>query len=344
MKTSHFLIALALAGPLGSASAHHSRAHFDLDAVISIEGVVTEVSWRSPHVYYEVRGADSAGVEQLWTLEGHSIPGFLRMGWQPDTLEVGDRVTIAAHPNRNPEKTFAMLYSATLADGVTHYAYALPEGVTDDRVPDRSPTTPSRDFAGTWRHIIPVREATIGSFRPPSDWPLTARGRSQVERFDINDDPVLDCTPMGVPRLILATYSHRWTRFADRIVIEKERSPQVRVIHLAVDQPPADYAPSELGFSTGRFAPDGTLVVTTTGFAATPWGSARGLDSSTAKRVTERYRLIDDGYGMSVEYTIDDPVYLTEPVTVSGDYRKSADFEFVDEVCDPEVARRHLRF
>jgi hypothetical protein len=329
---------------LDPAIAHHSRAHFDLDSMITIDGIVTEVSWRSPHVYYEVQTVDAIGNEQHWTLEGHSIPGFLRMGWNPDTLEVGDAVVVVAHPNRNPDKTFAMLYSATLADGVVHYAYALPEGVTDPNIPDRSPTAPSTDFSGTWRHIIPVREATIGSFRAPTEWPLTARGRAQVERFDINDDPMLDCVPMGVPRLILATYSHRWTRYDDRIVIEKERSPQVRIIHLDIDAPPADFEPSDLGFSTGHFEPDGTLVVTTTGFVDTRWGSARGLDSSAAKRVVERYRLIDGGYGISVQYTIDDPEFLAEPVTVTGDYRKSADFEFVDETCDPAVARRHLSF
>ena len=107
---------------------------------------------------------------------------------------------------------------------------------------------------------------------------------------------------------------------------------------------PADWTPNELGFSVGRIEPDGTLIVETSGFAATPWGNSRGLDSSAEKKVTERYRLIDGGYAMSVSYTIEDPIYLTEPVTVTGEYAKSSDFEFVTETCDKETARRHLRF
>lgn len=337
------LIVLCLV--LGTAAhAHHSRAHFDLDSTIEFEGIVTELSWRSPHVYLEVTSSNAAGTEQVWTLEGHSIPGFLRVGWRRDSVEVGDRVFIVAHPNRDPNKTFAMVYSATLADGTTYYAYAIPEGKTVAGVENRAPTAPSADFSGTWRHIVPVRVATIESFRAPVEWPLTPRGRAQAEAFDINDDPMLDCIPMGVPRLILATYSHAWRRYDKRIVIEKERSPQVRTIYLDGRPKPDDYVSNELGFSTGRFEDDGTLVVETSGFTATPWGNSRGLDSSDLKTVVERYRLSEDGYSMSVEYTIDDPVFLTEPVTVSGEYQKSSDFEFVDETCDPETARRHLRY
>ena len=191
---------------------------------------------------------------------------------------------------------------------------------------------------------VPVRVATIESFRAPTEWPLTGLGRAQAADFDINDDPQLDCVAMGVPRLILATYSHRWQHFEDRIVIEKERTPQIRTIYLDGRSMPADFTPNELGFSTGRFEPDGTLVIETRGFAPTRWGNSRGLDSSAAKTVVERYRLAEDGYSMSVSYTIDDPVYLEEPVTVTGEYQKSSDFEFVEETCDPATARRHLAF
>ena len=336
--------ACALAAWAGALPAHHSRAPFDMERTIELEGTVTEVAWMSPHVYIELLATNAAGAAQTWTLEGHSIPGFLRLGWQKDSVQAGDRARIVAHPSRTAGRGFAMLYSVTLRDGRTYYAYQIPEGKSVPGVAPRTATTPSSDFTGTWRHMVPLYEAAIGSFRPPTEWPLTARGRAQVQAWNVNDDPELDCVPMGVPRLILATYSHAWRRSADRIVIEKERSPQVRVIHLTGAARPADFAPSELGFSTGRFEPDGSLVVETTGFTAARWGNARGLDSSDQKRVVERYKLTSDGFRMSVAYTIEDPVYLTEPVTVTGEYQKSADYEFVDEPCDRETARRHLQF
>jgi hypothetical protein len=327
-----------------TANAHHSRAHFDQQKTIEIEGTVTEVSWRSPHVYLQVEAQNAAGVEETWTLEGHSIPGQMRVGWQRDSVQVGDRAVVVAHPNRDPAKRFAMLYSATLEDGSTYYAYSIPDGTTVPGVENRRPAAPSKDFSGIWRAVISLQEATVDSYHAPTDWPLTAAGRTQAEAFDINEDPVLDCVPMGVPRLIISTYSHAWRRNETSIVIEKERTPQIRTIHLDGATRPQDFEPDELGYSVGHFEADGTLVIETDGFAATPWGNHRGLDSSDQKRVVEQYKLTDDGYGMRVSYTIEDPVYLTRPVTVEGEYRKSADFEFVEETCDPETARRHLQF
>ncbi len=330
--------------PFATSPAHHSRAHFLLDETIELEGTITEVSWRSPHVYVEVEAPDAAGVLQIWTLEGHSIPGFLRLGWQRESVQVGDRAFVVAHPNRDPARTFGMLYSVTLASGDTFYAYSIPEGETVRGSQNLAPTAPSTDFTGTWRAVSSLRESLIDSFRAPTEWPLTDPGREQAGSFDMDDDPVLDCVPMGVPRLILSTYSHRWTRTGDTITIEKERTPQIRTIHLDGAARPADHEPDELGYSVGYFEADGTLLVVTDGFSATPWGNHRGLDSSDLKRVVERYRLTDDGYAMSVSYTIEDPVYLSEPITVEGEYRKYSDFEFVAETCDVETARRHLEF
>src|SRR5690606_41738896 len=56
-----------------------------------------------------------------------------------------------------------------------------------------------------------------------------------------------------------------------------------------------------------------------------------------------RYKLTPDGYGMEVEYTIDDPEDLLEPVTVRGEYRKIDDIEYVPETCEVDTARRHLQ-
>ncbi len=47
---------------------------------------------------------------------------------------------------------------------------------------------------------------------------------------------------------------------------------------------------------------------------------------------------------MEVSYTIDDSVYLREPVTVRSQYRKNDDLAFVAETCELTPARRHLQF
>ena len=48
------------------------------------------------------------------------------------------------------------------------------------------------------------------------------------------------------------------------------------------------------------------------------------ISLSDEKHVIERYTLIDGGNRMQVEYTFEDPVYLTEPVSMSSNriYRR----------------------
>lgn len=43
------------------AIAHHSRANFELDRIVSVEGTVTEFSWKSPHVWMKVESVDKRG-------------------------------------------------------------------------------------------------------------------------------------------------------------------------------------------------------------------------------------------------------------------------------------------
>jgi Family of unknown function (DUF6152) len=72
-KLSRSLGALTVCLTLASAvEAHHSRAPFLLDRTIVLEGRITEVEWRSPHVYFEAAIADSNGQTEAWTFEGHS--------------------------------------------------------------------------------------------------------------------------------------------------------------------------------------------------------------------------------------------------------------------------------
>ncbi len=86
------------------------------------------------------------------------------------------------------------------------------------------------------------------------------------------------------------------------------------------------------------------LVVETSQFAGAEWGLMRGIDSSSGKRLTERYRLLNGGMRMLVEYELEDPVYLTEPIKFVGVYDVRPDREFVWVDCDVAAASKHLSF
>ena len=91
-------------------------------------------------------------------------------------------------------------------------------------------------------------------------------------------------------------------------------------------------------------APDGeTLVVDTAFFEPAQWGIGSGVSSSEQKHLTERFTLLDDGRRMRLEYSIEDPVYLTESVMLSLTFGLDSGYPYQDDYdCDLEASSRHL--
>ena len=326
---------------MGSASAHHSRAAFDLDTNVEIEGILVELAWRNPHAYVIVESIDEQGNPVEWTFEGHSISGLVRNGWAQNSFQVGERVVVDARPNRDPGRLFGLLNYVTKANGETLYAFSRPP----EDAPPRRPIPPSTDFSGTWRPVLDMRQTLVGGFEPPVNWPYTERGLAEVAAFNINDDPGLDCESYPMPRITRFPYNQRWEVSSDTITIVHEQATTVRTMNMnSGASVPATHVPDQDGYSIGHIADDGALIVTTTGFADTKWGSERGVSSSDQKVVIETYRLVDDGYGMELTYTITDPEYLTGSVELGRNFRLVPDYDFADEPCDLVQARRHLQF
>jgi hypothetical protein len=344
------LFGLLVSSFIVNVEAHHSRANFDIDSIIELSGTVTIVRWRSPHVFWAIDVTNEQGEIESWTIEGHSISGLMGNGWQEDSVKVGDHVDVLVNPNRNPDRKFGLLDYFEHDDGRIFYSFRPPEGVEPLRRNDDQMIVPSSDFSGTWTRMSgenaaqSLRAALVGGFSAPTELALTPIAEEQVANFDMNNDPYLDCVPLAVPRIITWPYAHRWTRSPNQILIEKEQSPQVRVIHFDQDVPPEGYVSTELGFSAGRILDDGSLIITSNNFAPTPWGIVRGLDSSSEKQVIEEYKLADDGLTVSYSFTVSDSVYLTEPLITEGRYRKIADHEFTNVPCDIETSRQHLQF
>ena len=328
----HFLTAIPV-------MAHHSRANFQLDEVITIEGVVRDYSWKNPHVYMEIEVSGENNQSISWLIESHSLTGLRKLGWDRGSFKAGDQVVVVGNPDRNSERRFLLMDHIIRDNGETLYSFRRPDNDTSKKTPIVSK---SSDFSGTWTRVASLKFALTGGFNPPRDWPLTERGRAQVNRFDLDDNPEYDCLPIGMPRVILYPYLIRWSRHADRIEIEKEHTNIRRAIYLDTDKHPEDIKPSNVGHSIGRFDGNGDLLVDTVGFLPLAWGNSAGLDSSDQKHVTERYTLTDDGLGMDVSYTLVDPEFLSEPVTVTGRYRKVPDIPLEPYSCDRETARRHL--
>lgn len=337
MCTGAALLALSL-----SANAHHSRANFALDQIVMFEGVVTEYSWKSPHVWMKVEGEDPASGETVtWLVEGNAIPPLRQRGWSKTSFQVGDHVLAAGNPDKNPENRIMFLESVRTADGTVLYNFKVPPEEQAKIEARMKPTAPSTDFSGIWERIASDEYFLLGSFDPPKGWKLTEKGKQQLAEFDLANDPFLECIQTSWPRLTYAPFGHKWTRYDDRIEVEKEHNPNKRVIWLNMDEHPDDIVPSRVGHSIGRFEGD-KLIVETVGFAYDRWGNYRGLDSSEQKRVIEEYTLTKGGYGLHMVLTQYDPVFLDGPAVMEWDYKKIKDYEFEYVECTLDSARRHL--
>jgi hypothetical protein len=97
-------VAVAMAAP--PVLAHHSfAAQFDADKPVTLEGTVTKVEWRNPHiwVYLDVRGED--GTVTAWECEGGAPNALTRQGWTSQTLKLGSTLVIEGYLAKNGTNT-----------------------------------------------------------------------------------------------------------------------------------------------------------------------------------------------------------------------------------------------
>ena len=83
------------------ALAHHSQSEYDLRSKVEVEGTVTKVEWKSPHVWVYVDVSGDKGQTVNWSFELPSPMTLMRRGWTRDSLKSGDRVNVSGAPARN---------------------------------------------------------------------------------------------------------------------------------------------------------------------------------------------------------------------------------------------------
>jgi hypothetical protein len=100
------------------AAAHHSAAvAYDLDKYITVQGLVTEVKWESPHTWIYLDVPDASGTVVKWGFEG-AVPNQLyRRGVTPAILKPGLQVTLKGHPARDASRHFGEVHEVVLPDG-----------------------------------------------------------------------------------------------------------------------------------------------------------------------------------------------------------------------------------
>ena len=100
----------------GPALAHHSTAEYDMTALTSVKGTVTQFEWTNPHAYIHIDVKDDKGNMVEWTAELASLGMLSRVNWKRDTVKPGDEITIYGNRAKNG-KTLMRLDKIVFANG-----------------------------------------------------------------------------------------------------------------------------------------------------------------------------------------------------------------------------------
>jgi len=170
--------------------------------------------------------------------------------------------------------------------------------------------------------------------------PAAAAAASHLSIAAVNRDDVgLNCLPSGLPMFMTAPAPFKIVQAPGLVVMLAEADTTFRQIFTDGRPHPADPQPSWMGSSTGHWDGD-TFVVETLGFNDRGQLDAMGHRHSSALRLTERYRRRDIGH-MEIQLTLDDPLTLTQPVTVTFGASLKPDTDLIEYFCSENEKDRH---
>ena len=196
--------------------AHHSVvAFFDQGTVSELEGTITRVVWRNPHVVVVLL----TGGEQ-WELHSAAMNVLERNGITRDSFGIGDRVRVAGWPGRRGRNAM-FVTNVLLPNGNELQMTARPQPLrwTEDSRTAGIDIAVGSSSESRGRGIFRVwaREGLYGSNsrNPLLFTPVAVAARSAWD--PLTDDPSLRCIAPGLPNAISVPFrsslSTRETQF-----------------------------------------------------------------------------------------------------------------------------------
>ena len=313
--------------PLTSLGHHSAAGRFDTAGLMELEGSVTRLGWRNPHVsiMLEVQGEDS-GDTTSWLLEMGSANQLGRIGIARDAIQVGDHIRVAGWPPITERRE--MFVSNVLTTDGDEFLMTFNASLiwTDESPGDMSfmfrtagdSSRPDLGIFRVWSHTFESPFLFPGTLDPNYDlenYPMTADAREAVRVFDrARDNPTLNCQPKGMPIVMEQPRPMEIVRDGDNVLIRIEEYDLLRTIYMDAATAPSPQSATLLGHSVGRW--EGSTLVVETTHVAYPRFNQLGIPQSDQSVVVERFGVTEDGSRLDYTVTVTDPVYFTEPVTL----------------------------
>jgi hypothetical protein len=321
-----FLLLGIVAIPFAAFGHHSVSGLYDTTTVVELEGVVTGVLWRNPHVGFTLDVTEDDGQTYEWDMAMTALSNLRRWQIPRDFLVEGERIRIAGSPSkrggreayvsnvlRSNGEEVLVLANATprWSDQTVEMSESRRSGVGD-------PSEPERGIYRVWSRPFGVSNLIPRNFAQLPQWSayLTPAAQETANAFlQRRDNPIRDCTPKGMPTIMEAPYPWEFIADGGDIVFHQEEYDTWRTIHMGPDGVPPGEPESLLGYSTGHWEGD-TLVVRTTNMSWRNFDTL-GVPLSGDAEVIERFTMVPDGSRMDYAMTVTDPATFVEPVTLT---------------------------
>jgi hypothetical protein len=239
-----------------------------------------------------------------------------------------------------------MMAATRMTTGVVATALACATALTA-MVGAQTRTRPNApNITGSWERIGPGALSTAQPTgpRPPAATPPPLKpqflkewqARQQAAReatakgepFGIN---WVNCLPDGMPGMMSGPFPMEVLQTAGQVTIIQESFTQVRRILLDRPQKASDEVdPTFYGHSVGKWEGD-ALVVDTIGIKEQV--QYQNVPHSDQMRIKERIHLVQ-GDVLWDEITVEDPVTLEKPWTITFAYRRMPDYTLLEYICE----------
>lgn len=299
-------------------SAHHAvTVAYDTENLEYIEGEITRVFWRNPHIVLTIERTLVNGEREVWEVESGSTNALQRIGVSRDIVSIGDYVSLFGAVSRSGLNNMAA-YTMILANGVEvplwpQRAAQIGREIGLAPISEAAQERGSLEAQGIYRVWSRTGTGLV------SNLPFVKSAIEAREAFDpLRDDPALQCIPPGMPAMMNNPYPIEFVDNGNEIVLRLEEWDGVRTIHMDLDASgeSQSISASPYGYSVGRWE-DSMLIVTTTRINE-PFFDDIGTPQTENIEIIERFILNDDENELRYEVVLTDSDTFIESGTFSG--------------------------
>jgi hypothetical protein len=233
-------------------------------------------------------------------------------------------------------KRFPIILGVALVLSCLSASFAQSTSKTGASTTHHSP--PHGDLTGVW---MPQQgSVTFSPNEPPLQPWAEAKYRGVRPGYGPragteSKDPITNCEPPGVPRLLLLPFPVQIVQVPGQVIMLFEYDHFIRQISLDGRPHASDLDATWMGDSIGHWEGD-TLVVDTVGLNDKAWLDQVGHPHSDALHLVERIRRVDRDT-LKDDLLIDDPKAYTQPWKGQQIFKLKPAWHLMEYVCEDTI-------